>query len=73
MRSWAGQHSEVVEDHHGVLDEHPVRELVGGLHLGDRPAVGSESLDVLLPLLPSPTGIDLGAGQVGQLPVRELG
>ena len=70
-RAGPGEHGQVVDHDDGVLDEHPVRVLVGGLDLVDGPPAVGEHRDVALPLAQREIGVHRGAGEVGQLPVRE--
>src|SRR4051812_21790076 len=44
------QDRHIVEDHDGVLDEHAVGVLVGGLELDDVPPPRAERIDVAAPL-----------------------
>jgi hypothetical protein len=63
-----GEHGQVAEHDHGVLDEHAVRVLVERRHLAHLPAAVGERRHVPMPLPQCQLRIDRPAFEVGERP-----
>ena len=68
LRARPGQHGQVLAHHHGVLDEHRVRAVVGGGHRPDRPVAGRQRVGVGRVLGPGQGDVHRGAADVGDDP-----
>ncbi len=72
-RTGTRDHGEVVEDDHGVLDEHRVGVVIGRRDLDRREAVRLERGDVADPLRPCELGVDRHAVEVRPPTLGETG
>ena len=70
-RARAGQHRQVLADHHGVLDEDRVRAVISGGCLLDHPAAGSQRVGIGLVLRAGQSHIHRRAADVRDDPLGQ--